>query len=128
MAKKLPKRDLEFFRNLLLEKRSRLSGNLTSVSKSAEGAATGSGDAADLGTEASETETLLSLLENNTSALREIDKALERIDEGTYGICDVTGEPIGRERLKAIPWTRFSIEAQRAMESGGSVGLDRGSA
>ena len=122
MTKKLSKRDLDSFRQLLLEKRSLLTGDFSSVSKSAEGAAAGSGDAADLGTEASETDTLLSLLENNTHVLRDIDDALERIDQGTYGICTATGTPIGRERLKAIPWTPYSIEAQREMEAGGSLG------
>ena len=43
-------------------------------------------------------------------AVREIDAALARIDEGTYGICEVSGEPIPRERLEAIPWTRVRIE------------------
>jgi RNA polymerase-binding transcription factor DksA len=40
----------------------------------------------------------------------EIDDALRRIDRGTYGICEYSGEPIPRERLKAIPWARERVE------------------
>ena len=45
--------------------------------------------------------------------LAEIDAALRRIDEGTYGICEACGKPIGAERLAAIPWTRLCIDDQR---------------
>lgn len=43
--------------------------------------------------------------------LQEIDKALERIDNGTYGICIVTGEPIPVARLRALPWASMTVEA-----------------
>ena len=45
--------------------------------------------------------------------LAEIDAALRRMDEGTYGICEACGKPIGAERLAAIPWTRLCIDDQR---------------
>jgi DnaK suppressor protein len=45
--------------------------------------------------------------------LVEIDAALKRIEDGTYGICEVCGKPIGAERLAAIPWTRRCIDDQR---------------
>jgi RNA polymerase-binding transcription factor DksA len=45
--------------------------------------------------------------------LTEINAALRRIDEGTYGICEACGNPIGAERLAAIPWTRLCIDDQR---------------
>lgn len=51
--------------------------------------------------------------------LREINHALRRIEEGHYGICEVTGRPIPMKRLKAIPWTRFSKEAEQKLESRG---------
>ncbi len=50
----------------------------------------------------------------------EIEAALSRIERGTYGICEETGEPISLERLLAIPWTRLSIEGAEIRESGGS--------
>jgi DnaK suppressor protein len=46
----------------------------------------------------------------------EVREALKRIDEGTYGICEETGEPIGYKRLLAQPWTRLSLEAQQELE------------
>jgi RNA polymerase-binding protein DksA len=49
--------------------------------------------------------------------LAEIDAALQRIEDGTYGICEVCGKPIGAERLAAIPWTRLCIDDQRRASS-----------
>ena len=49
--------------------------------------------------------------------LVEIDAALRRIDEGTYGTCEVCGKPIGAERLSAIPWARLCIDDQRRASS-----------
>lgn len=48
--------------------------------------------------------------------LRDIERALEKIEEGTYGICDETGEPIPKERLEAVPEAIYTIEAQRRLE------------
>lgn len=50
------------------------------------------------------------------SRLRDIERALEKIEEGTYGICDETGEPIPKERLEAVPEAIYTIEAQRRLE------------
>lgn len=59
----------------------------------------------------------LSLLSSEQEALKEIEEAIQRIYKGTYGICEVTGKPIARERLEAVPFTRFSVEGQRQYES-----------
>ena len=53
------------------------------------------------------------LEEGAQQTLAEIDAALQRIDDGTYGICEVCGKPIGAERLAAIPWARLCIDDQR---------------
>lgn len=53
------------------------------------------------------------LEEGAKTTLVEIDAALQRIEAGTYGICEVCGKPIGVERLSAIPWTRLCIDDQR---------------
>ena len=50
--------------------------------------------------------------------LRDIQEALERIEEGTYGICWGTGKPIGKKRLTAIPWTKYSFEYASLIERG----------
>ena len=56
------------------------------------------------------------LLERDVQLLREIDRALAKMNEGTYGACEGTGEPIGYSRLKLRPWARFSVEYQEDLE------------
>lgn len=51
--------------------------------------------------------------EGAQQTLAEIEAALQRIEEGSYGTCEVCGEPIGGERLSAIPWARLCIDDQR---------------
>jgi RNA polymerase-binding transcription factor DksA len=58
----------------------------------------------------------LSLVANEQDALSEIDAALERIYDGTYGICEITGKEISHERLDAVPFARFSVEGQAQFE------------
>ncbi len=71
---------------------------------------------ADQGSDEAEYETQLLLSASQAAYLREIEAALERIENGTYGICEVTGEPIHRARLEAIPTARLCIEAQETEE------------
>jgi len=52
------------------------------------------------------------LSERTRNYIKQIDEALKRIEDGTYGICQSTGKPISRARLEAVPHTRFSIEAK----------------
>ena len=59
----------------------------------------------------------LSLHDRLRSQLLEIEMALSRIESGSYGICEETDERIEPERLKAIPWTRLSIEGAEIRES-----------
>lgn len=63
-------------------------------------------------------ETMFALSDAERTLLFEIDEALERIEKGTYGTCEHFGSPIGIQRLKAIPWARYSIEAQELKERG----------
>jgi DnaK suppressor protein len=58
-----------------------------------------------------------SLEENSETLLREIDAALQRIEDGTYGVCEGCGKPIEEERLEAIPWTRLCIDDARKQET-----------
>jgi RNA polymerase-binding transcription factor DksA len=53
--------------------------------------------------------------------IKEVLDALRRIERGTYGICEITGEPISSERLNSIPWTRYSLEGQRELEDSGQT-------
>ena len=60
---------------------------------------------------------ILQMHERLRMQLVEIEQALSRIDNGTYGVCEETEEPIEAERLRAIPWTRLSIEGAEIRES-----------
>ena len=59
----------------------------------------------------------LSMNERFNRQLEEIEQALARIEDGSYGICEVTGDQIETERLKAIPWTSCSVEGAEIKES-----------
>ena len=72
----------------------------------------------DIATATFDREMASSLEENSTHVLAEIDAALARIDEGTYGVCVRCGEPIGRERLEALPWATLCIDDKRKQERG----------
>jgi RNA polymerase-binding protein DksA len=56
------------------------------------------------------------LEENSEQVLRDIEGALERIEEGTYGTCVNCGQPIAEERLSAIPWAMYCIDCKRLQE------------
>src|SRR5438046_10264897 len=58
----------------------------------------------------------MSLLSQEQDALYEIDHALKRIELGTYGKCEMSGKPIPRARLEAIPFARFTVECQSQLE------------
>jgi len=64
----------------------------------------------DLGTETFEREKDLSLLEQLEAEIGDLDAALRKVDEGTYGLCEVCGREIGAERLEAMPGTRTCID------------------
>ena len=67
---------------------------------------------ADTGTETFEREKDLSILEQIEAELADVEHALKRLDDGTYGTCEVDGKPIPEERLEAMPATRFCLEHQ----------------
>jgi RNA polymerase-binding transcription factor DksA len=76
---------------------------------------------ADAGTDSYDRDWALSMLSSEQSALYEVDQAIDRIENGTYGVCEVTGKRIETERLKAIPWTRFSASAAKELEKQGEM-------
>jgi len=71
---------------------------------------------ADAGSDAYDRDFALSLLSQEQDALYEIDQALKRIELGSYGICEMSGKPIPRARLEAIPFARFTVECQSQLE------------
>ncbi len=71
---------------------------------------------ADAGTDTFDRDFALSMVASEQEALSEIDAAMKRITAGTYGICEITQKPISKERLLAVPFTRYSTEAQKDLE------------
>jgi len=59
---------------------------------------------------------LLRLADKERKLLAEIDNALEKFQDGDYGFCEGTGEPIGYKRLMLRPWTRYSVEYKQRLE------------
>lgn len=120
----LTAKEVEGFKEMLLEKRAQLVGDMTTMRDEALRSKNG-GDLstmpihmADLGTDNFEQEFTLGLIEGGQQELREIDAALERIEKGHYGLCQATGKPIGKARLKAQPWARYCYEYMLAQERG----------
>ena len=118
----LSKSDLQYFRNLLLEKRREILGDVGSMESEAfKGGSNLSNmpiHMADVGTDNFEQEFTLGLIESERQTLREIQDALVRIEDGSYGICQGTNKQIPRVRLEAVPWAKYTIEYSRLLESG----------
>jgi DnaK suppressor protein len=76
---------------------------------------------ADAGTDSYDRDMALGMLSSEQDALYEIEAALSRLRDRTYGICELTGKPIERSRLEAIPWTRFSAPAENQLEREGTI-------
>ena len=73
--------------------------------------------AADIGTETFEREKDFSILEQVEAELADVDRALRRLDDGTYGKCEACGNPIGDDRLEAMPAARFCVAHQSEAEA-----------
>ena len=120
----LTSRELEYFRALVLDKRRQLVGDVSSLERDVLGGGSGSNlsnlplHMADMGTDNYEQEFALGLMEKDRKLLKELNRALAKIQDGTYGICEGTGQPISKVRLEAQPWARFSIEYARKLERG----------
>jgi RNA polymerase-binding protein DksA len=73
---------------------------------------------ADIGTDTFDQDFTLGMAETERALLDEIDAALARIDNKSYGVCQLTGKPIPKARLDAKPWAKYTIEAAKLMERG----------
>ena len=111
----------KYHRNLL-DLRERLLSQMSGLAKeSAEEMSNYSLHMADSGTDNFDRDFALSLLSSDQDAIYEIEEALKRIEKNTFGICELTGKVIPRTRLDAIPWTRFTVEAQSQLEREGAL-------
>lgn len=123
----LTKAELNKFRKLLLEKRIEILSAVTNIEKESlkKSRLDATGDLsnvpihmADIGTDNFEQEFALDLMDSERKLLDEIHGALERIEDGTFGICEGTDKPIPKARLKAQPWARYCVEYARKVEQG----------
>jgi len=115
--------DIECFRQILLRKRREITGNVGEIEEEALNIADGDLSnmpihMADAGTDSYEQEFALGLMDNERRLLGQIDDALERIEQKTYGTCEATGVPISKARLEAKPWAKYCVEYARKLEQG----------
>lgn len=116
--------ELEHFKELLLQRRREAKKEIDQMRDQIEQAKDQAGDnsaygihMADAGTDAMEREKLHLMIARQQKYIGYLDRALERVKNKTYGVCRVTGEPISKERLEAVPHTEISIEAKREEKS-----------
>ena len=114
--------DWERYRQILIDLREQLVRQMNGLAKeSAEQLPGYSMHMADSGTDNFDRDFALSLLSSDQDAIYEIDEALKRLERGSYGVCELTGKPIPKARLDAIPWARFTVEAQAQLERDGAM-------
>lgn len=126
-TRKLSEAKLTHFRKLLLSKRREIVGSVNEMQDEAlkKSRLDATGDLssmpihmADIGTDNYEQEFAIGLMKGERKLLAEIDAAFERIEKGTYGLCEGTGKAIPLKRLEAQPWARYCVEYARKVEQG----------
>ena len=119
---KLTTQEIDELRSRLDAERQELAAQLTTIEDQAFAATQSdmSGDvgvddeSADAGTATFEREKELSIEQNVRDLIQKIDRALKRIEDGTYGICEVCGKPIEKARIKALPYVDLCIKDAQA--------------
>lgn len=123
--KKLSKKDLADFKKLVLKRKDEVTGNIKHISdenlrksqKEASGDISGySYHMADVASDTYDREFSLGLASNEVNLLYELDDALKKIEEGSFGICEDCKDLITRNRLKAVPYARFCLKCQQKKE------------
>jgi len=116
---KLDKKTVEHFRKVLLKERERIIGDVKQMDESSK--EMGTDGIQDIGDEAAtiyNKQILLTLNENERMRLRELDEALDRIEGGTYGVCEECGEPVGLKRLEVRPVAKYCVPCLTKLEKG----------
>lgn len=117
-TRKLTAKEIREFKDLLLTLRERVSGDYSALSRDNLEANQRDPSLSDQGTDTFDREMELNMMGSEQEVLFEIDAALRRIEKGTYGICELTGQPINIERLQALPYVRYTVRAQSELEKG----------
>ncbi|MGR3311566.1 MAG: TraR/DksA family transcriptional regulator [Candidatus Brocadiales bacterium] len=127
----MKEKEINDFKKILLERRERLLGNVNTMH---DETLTHSGQSAcgdlsnvpihmaDVGTDNYERDLMIDLIQNGEETVRSMDTALEKIEEGTFGVCEVCQKKINKTRLVALPQARLCIDCQRKEETEGSTG------
>lgn len=113
------KKTLARFKKILLKEREQIIGEVKQISESSK--EMGQDGIQDIGDEAANIynkQILLSLNENERMRLQEVDESLDRIENGTYGICEECGEPIGLKRLEVRPVAKYCVPCKTKLEKG----------
>jgi DnaK suppressor protein len=117
----MKKADVQKYKKKLEELRQHLSRSLqgtTAEVKTPDEATGYSQHQADQGTDDFDRTISLEITSAEYAILRQIDRALEKVNEGTYGVCDLSGKPIPPARLDAVPYATMTVEAQEQLEKG----------
>ena len=125
MKKKLTKKDLVVYRKLIVKRKNEILDDIEHISedtlkksqKDAAGDISGyTYHMADVATDTYDREFSLGLASNEQKSLYELEDALKKIDEGTFGICEECASPIVKIRLKAVPQARLCVKCQKKKE------------
>jgi len=117
--KGIDKKTLKRFRKTLLKEREEIIGEVKQIYESSkEMGQDGIQDIADEAANIYHRQVLLSLTENERTRLQEVDEALDRIESGSYGICEECGEPIGLKRLEVRPVAKYCVPCKTKLEKG----------
>lgn len=115
--------DAEAARERLAAERRRLAETLASMTSDAQGQKDSLSELSsydqhpgDIGTETFEQEKDESIMESVRASLEDIEHALAKLDDGTYGTCEICHQPIAEDRLEVVPATRFCVEHQSEVE------------
>lgn len=117
----LKKSEIQEFKERLMQMRRQLVKSLQGCEaevKTPDEATGYSQHQADQGTDDFDRTTMLGVTDSEYKLLRQIDRALEKIEEGTYGVCDISEEEIPKARLEAVPYANMTVKAQDQMEKG----------
>jgi DnaK suppressor protein len=126
-SQKLTAEERRKFKALLIAKRNEILGDVSfmedeMIRKSRGETSPASTDPADMGSDTCDLDNALGLMASERKILHEIKGALVRIEDGTYGICELGGEIIPRPRLRAIPWARYCLACADSAERNSGPG------
>jgi DnaK suppressor protein len=119
LRKDLDKKTIARFKKILLSEREQIIGEVKQIYESSK--EMGQDGIQDIGDEAANIynkQVLLSLNENERTRLQEVDEALDQIANGTYGVCEECGEPIGLKRLEVRPVAKYCVSCKAKQEKG----------